>query len=616
MKRAVLSVIACSFACAPHAHSAPVAPKTYAQALVERETARHPELLGVAIHVSPPSGSGTVIIASHEPAELGQKSSAQQLQVIATGKPHSTVTGNGTRLVVDVPLQDASSRTLGALSVTFAYQPGADTHALESKALAVRDELRRRISHVRNLLEPAQVDARVTLDSYAQQLLDQALDKHPDIIIMAMHATLPNTHDNVIIASNIGRIGKRADEDDMRVVDTGKPNLEVNETGDRFEAELVFKNAARQNIGALGVVYAYKAGDDRTALQRKAEQVRDELARQVPSVAKLLEPVKSAAGAPGAPLRLLGRTELPDYSGDFDHFAVDVPGNRLFLAAEDHGTLEVFDLRTGQHLKTVKGVETPHSILYMPDRNRLLVTDGGAGMSKVLDASTYQVTGTVKLVPGADSIGYDAPRQRLYVVTGGKDVNMPESYLAEIDPRTGEHFGDIRFDANHVEAMAVEQTGDRLFINVTDKNYLAVVDKRKRAVVATWPIHEAEQNAPVAFDEADHRLFVVTRKPGRLIVLDSNSGATVAAFTAPERTDEVVYDSANRRVYIAGGEGYIGVIQQRDADHYQELARVASAQGAKTAILVPSLHRLYVAVSPGEGRTGAAVIWFDVLPAA
>ncbi|TLY59205.1 MAG: TonB-dependent siderophore receptor, partial [Gammaproteobacteria bacterium] len=315
MKRFVLSVIAGSFACAPHAHSAPVAPKTYAQALVERETARHPELLGVAIHVSPPNGSGDVIIASQNPGELGRKSSADQLQVIATGKPHSTVTGNGTRLVVDVPLLDASSRTLGVLSVTFAYQAGADTHALESKAVRVRDELRRRISHVRNLLEPAQVDARVTLDSYAQQLLDQALDKHPDIIIMAMHATLPNTHDNVIIASNIGRIGKRADEDDMRVVDTGKPNLEVNETGDRFEAELVFKNAAGQNIGALGVVYAYKAGDDKTALQREAEQVRDELARHIPSVVRLLEPVKSAAAAPGAPLRLLGRTELPDYSG-------------------------------------------------------------------------------------------------------------------------------------------------------------------------------------------------------------------------------------------------------------------------------------------------------------
>jgi hypothetical protein len=172
----------------------------------------------------------------------------------------------------------------------------------------------------------------------------------------------------------------------------------------------------------------------------------------------------------------------------------------------------------------------------------------------------------------------------------------------------------VKFDANHVEAMAVEQSGDRLYINVTDQNYLAVVDKRKREVIAKWPIHEAQQNAPVAFDETRHRLFIVTRKPGKLVVLDSGSGATIASFTAPERTDEVVYDAANRRVYIAGGEGYIGVIQQQDPDHYTQLARIPSAKGAKTAILVPSLHRLYVAVSPGEGHTGAAVIWFDVLP--
>ncbi len=217
-------------------------------------------------------------------------------------------------------------------------------------------------------------------------------------------------------------------------------------------------------------------------------------------------------------------------------------------------------------------------------------------------------------MPGGASGGTRMSADSLYVVTGGKDVNMKESYLAEIDPRTGEHFGDVKFDANHVEAMAVEQSGDHLYINVTDQNYLAVVDKRTRTVVAKWPISEAQQNAPVAFNEADHRLFVVTRKPGKLLVLDSGTGATIASFTAPERTDEVVYDATNRRVYIAGGEGYIGVIQQQDPNHYTELARIPSAKGAKTAILVPSLHRLYVAVSPGEGHAGAAVIWFDVLP--
>jgi DNA-binding beta-propeller fold protein YncE len=328
--------------------------------------------------------------------------------------------------------------------------------------------------------------------------------------------------------------------------------------------------------------------------------------------------VPAHAGTDSSPtLRVAGRTDLPGYSGDFDHFGIDLAGNRLFLAAEDHGTLEVFNLATGAHEKTVSGVETPHSILYMPDLNRLLVTDTGPGMTKLFDATSFKVTGTIKLVPGADSLGYDATRNRLYVVTGGKDVDMKSSVLAEINPRTGAHIGDVTFDSSHVEAMAVEQHGDRLYINVTDKNYLAVVDKNSRSVIARWPIKEAEQNAPIALDEANHRLFVVTRKPGTLVVLNAVTGASITHFKAPERCDEVVYDAENHRIYVAGGEGFIGVYQQVDPDHYQQLANVSTAKGAKTAVLVPTLHRLYLAVSPGEGNhTGAGIMWLDVLPTA
>src|SRR5437660_3749044 len=89
--------------------------------------------------------------------------------------------------------------------------------------------------------------------------------------------------------------------------------------------------------------------------------------------------VMSAAASDSVPLKLLRSVDLPKYSGDFDHFAADVSGNRLFLAAEDHGTLEVFDLNTTKWLKTNKGFEVPHSILYLPGSHRLFVTDGGEG---------------------------------------------------------------------------------------------------------------------------------------------------------------------------------------------------------------------------------------------
>src|SRR6185437_962728 len=56
---------------------------------------------------------------------------------------------------------------------------------------------------------------------YAQKLVDEALATHPEVILLAVHATPPG-HKNLIVASNFGRIGKIGDEDDMRCIRTGK----------------------------------------------------------------------------------------------------------------------------------------------------------------------------------------------------------------------------------------------------------------------------------------------------------------------------------------------------------------------------------------------------------
>jgi iron complex outermembrane receptor protein len=126
---------------------------------------------------------------------------------------------------------------------------------------------------------------------FAQRLVEIEMDKHPDLLIIAFHVTPPNQKDNVIIASNIGRIGKKADEDDMRVMNTGKPNLEVNATGDHFEVQMAERDRAGKVIGALSVVFAYKDGMDKEQLHAKGEEIRKEIEAQAPTLAKLLEPV-------------------------------------------------------------------------------------------------------------------------------------------------------------------------------------------------------------------------------------------------------------------------------------------------------------------------------------
>jgi hypothetical protein len=135
----------------------------------------------------------------------------------------------------------------------------------------------------------AQLHAQDVKKIYAQKLLDATLADHQDVVIMAMHVTPPGKTDNVIIASNIGRIGKKADEDDLRVISTGKPNLEVNKKGDHYEVELVLQDRSAKTIGAVGIVFNYEKGKE-AEYQKRAEEIRDEMKRKIPSLAGLFQP--------------------------------------------------------------------------------------------------------------------------------------------------------------------------------------------------------------------------------------------------------------------------------------------------------------------------------------
>ena len=312
-------------------------------------------------------------------------------------------------------------------------------------------------------------------------------------------------------------------------------------------------------------------------------------------------------------VRLIHTVELPGYTGDFDHFAADFDRNRLLLAAEDHGTVEVFDLKTSAHLRTVSGFGNPHSILVRKGVPTVFITDSTKLNATIRDAGTYAKKQTVNLTPGSDTAKYDPAANILYVVTGGKDVDMKTCNLEAINPDTGAKLGQITFPDNHVEAMAFVDSDPRIFINLTQSNKIAVVDRKSMKVTATWPVPPAQQNAMVAFDPSQHRLYVVTRSPGMVVVMNSDTGAVVGTQPAPLRADEVQYDRAEHRLYVPGGEGYMGVYDTSDADHLKLLEKVPTAPGAKTALLIPEMHRLFLAVSPGDdSKATAKMLTYEV----
>jgi DNA-binding beta-propeller fold protein YncE len=323
--------------------------------------------------------------------------------------------------------------------------------------------------------------------------------------------------------------------------------------------------------------------------------------------------VSSIAFAQGSSsVKLLKSVDLPGYTGDFDHFAIDFDRNRLLLAAEDHGTLEVFDLNTSDHLKTVSGFGAPHSILVRKGSSTVFITDSEKQGATIRDADTYMKKQSVQLTPGSDSSKYDPATNILYVVTGGKDVDMKTANLEAINPDSGAKVGAITFPDNHVEAMGFVDGDSRLFINLTQTNKLAVLDRKSMKVLKVWPVPSAEQNAMVAFDPGQHRLYVVCRKPGMVVVMNSDTGALVGTQAAPLRSDEVQYDATAHRLYVPGGEGYMGIYDTSDPNHLRLAEKVKTEPGAKTGVLIPSMHRLFLAVSPGDTKAMAKVLTYEV----
>jgi hypothetical protein len=124
----------------------------------------------------------------------------------------------------------------------------------------------------------------------------------------------------------------------------------------------------------------------------------------------------------------------------------------------------------------------------------------------------------------------------------------------------------------------------------------AIVDRAALKVVATWPVSGAKANYPMA-DEANHRLFVGCRQPAKVLVIDTMAGKEIAAVDIVGDTDDMFYDTSRKRLYVAGGEGFIDVLDARPSGTLTRLGRVATASGARTALFAPEQSRLYLAVS-------------------
>ncbi|MEA3208505.1 MAG: hypothetical protein QOE70_1562 [Chthoniobacter sp.] len=312
------------------------------------------------------------------------------------------------------------------------------------------------------------------------------------------------------------------------------------------------------------------------------------------TIAASLAPGVTTHAADAEPLRLTHTIPLPGVKGRFDHFACDAAARRLIVAALGNNTGEVFDVAEFKRLHSITGLRKPTGALMLTEPHRFYFANGDDGTFRAFDTTTNAPASQLSGLDDADNVRFDASAKLIYIGFG-------EGALGVTDPTTSKLLHSISLAA-HPEAFQLENHGPRIFVNVPEKRHIAVVDREKRKVVATWPMEKAQANFPMALDEPAHRLFVGCRKPARLVVFDTARGVSVTDLGISGDTDDLFLDAKRQRLYVSCGEGFLDVIQRGDGDHYERIARITTRAGARTCFFSPELDHLFLAVPEHSGH--------------
>jgi hypothetical protein len=338
-------------------------------------------------------------------------------------------------------------------------------------------------------------------------------------------------------------------------------------------------------------------------------------------------------------LDLVQTIPLPT-EGYMDHMTIDIKGQRLFLCGENSYSLVVVDLRAGKVIHVTKDLPAmPKKPFYIPETNEVWLSLTDASVIAV-SGETYEVTKNVKLAQygnpqrGADNAAYDPATHLFYAAVevfteevtherptpagaqfGGGDNHQPSGASIDIvDTRTAKLVDSIKLPGGDPAGVALEPSGKKIYVTMGDiidgDSHVAVVDLEKRAVVAQWPITGGPVPHTAGLDAAHHRLFVGSRikpntgeiggghqyEPGKLVVMDTETGKVVQALDSVGGADDVYYDAATSRIYFTGSTGTVAVFKELDPDHFQLLGKVPTGAVSKTGLWVPELKRFYSAV--------------------
>jgi DNA-binding beta-propeller fold protein YncE len=277
--------------------------------------------------------------------------------------------------------------------------------------------------------------------------------------------------------------------------------------------------------------------------------------------------------------------------GGMDYITLDAKTNRLYVPRSTHTM--VIDADSGKILGDVPGQKHNHGVALVPEVGRGFISDG-EGAVVIFDLKTNAVLGTIKAHPDADGIIYDKASGQVLVVSGDDGVLM--TLKPDVDPKTGSLDPDIALGGKP-EFLAADGAG-KVYINLEDKNQVAVVDLKARKVLAHWPVAPGGTPVGLSIDIEKHRLFVGCRNPQKMIVMSTDDGKVVADLPISAGVDATKFEG--HQAFASCRDGKLHIAGETADGKFEIQQVVTTAVGAKTMDVDPEKHKVYLPTAEFE----------------
>lgn len=272
--------------------------------------------------------------------------------------------------------------------------------------------------------------------------------------------------------------------------------------------------------------------------------------------------------------------------GAWDYVTVDASTHRLFVTRSTHTM--VIDALTGKTLGDIPGQKRSHGTAIVPALGRGFITDGGGtGAIVVFDLKTYATLGTLATMPDSDGIIYDKVQDLILAVSGDGGALM--TFKPDIDPVNGKIDPPIEL-GGAPEFLAYDDAG-KAYVNLEDKDLVAVVDLKTRKVTARWPVAPGGHPVGMAIDRKTHRLFIGCRNPQKLIVMSTEDGKILADLPIGVGVDATKFHAGH--AFASCGDGTLTVAAEK-AGKFEVEQVVKTPAGARTMGVDDATGKLYL----------------------